>query len=101
MFCLSAVDARVLFQEEKRVEAEKQARKLQKQQQEGDNQEDKANQKAEQDVHVSAGCFSCYLLHYLRALIAHFLLRPVTPEQAAQRAIKLSRTASSAARPNW
>ena len=86
MFCLSAVDARVLFQEQKRVEAEKQARKLQKQQQEGGNQEEKGKQKAELDVDVSAGCFSCCLLHYPRALIAHFLLRPVTPTQAAQRA---------------
>ena len=101
MFCLSAVITHVLFQELERIAAAKQAKKQHKQNTEIDNQEDKEKQKAKLDVNVSAGCFSCYLLHYLRALIAHFLLRPVTPEQAAQRAIKLSRTASSAARPNW
>ena len=72
----------VLFQENKRVEAQKKASKLQEQQQKGDNQEGEGEQKAELDDDVSAICFSCYLLHYLRAIIAHFLLRPVAPEQA-------------------
>ena len=99
MFCLSAVDARVLFQDKKRVEAEKQASKLQEQQQEGDNQEGKGEQKVELAVNVSAICFSCYLLHYLRAIIAHFLLRPVAPEQATS--LEPSRAATRAARPIW
>ena len=101
MFCLSSVITHVLFQELERIAAEKQPEKRHKQNTEIDNQEEKEKQKVALDVDVSAGCFSCYLLHYLRTLIAHFLLRPVTPEQAAQRASKLSRTASSAARPNW
>ena len=67
MFCLSSVNASVLFQQEKRVQAKEQTAKLQKQQQEVDNQEEKGEQKAELDHDVSAGCFSCYLLHYLRA----------------------------------
>ena len=101
MFCLSSVNASVLFQEERTVGAEKQASKLQEQQQEGDNQEGKGEKKADLDVDVSAICFSCYLLHYLRAIIAHFLLRPVTPTQATSRAIEPSRAATTAARPIW
>ena len=99
MFCLSSVNAPVLFQEIKRVKAQKQASKLQKQQQEVDNQEEKGEQKAELDDDVSAICFSCYLLHYLRAIIAHFLLRPVTPKQATS--LEPSSAATRAARPIW
>ena len=99
MFCLSSVNAPVLFQEKKRVEAKEQASKLQEQQQKGDNQEGKGEQKADLDVNVSAICFSCYLLHYLRAIIAHFLLRPVTPKQATS--LEPSRAATRAARPIW
>ena len=77
MFCLSSVNAPVLFQENERVKSQKQASKLQKPQQKDDNQEGEGEEKAELAVNVSAICFSCYLLHYLRAIIAHFLLRPV------------------------
>ena len=101
MFCLSSVNAPVLFQEIKRVKAQKQASKLQKQQQKDDNQEGEGEEKAELAVNVSAICFSCYLLHYLRAIIAHFLLRPVTPKQATTRAIEPSSAATRAARPIW
>ena len=96
---LSSVNAPVLFQENERVKAQKQASKLQEQQQEGDNQEGKGEEKAELDVNVSAICFSCYLLHYLRAIIAHFLLRPVAPEEATS--LEPSRAATRAARPIW
>ena len=89
----------VLFQENKRVEAQKKASKLQEQQQKGDNQEGEGEQKAELDDDVSAICFSCYLLHYLRAIIAHFLLRPVAPEQATSP--QPSSAAPKAARPIW
>ena len=101
MFCLSSVDARVRFQEGELVEAGNQASKLQKQQQEVDNQEDERKQKADLHHDVSAGCFTFYLLHFLRAIIAHFLLRPVTPTQAPKRQLEPSRTATTAARPNW
>jgi len=89
----------VLFQENERVEAQKQASKLQKQQQKDDNQEGEGEEKADLDVNVSAICFSCYLLHYLRAIIAHFLLRPVAPEQATS--LQPSSAATGAARPIW
>ena len=84
MFCLSSVNAPVLFQENERVKSQKQASKLQKPQQKDDNQEGEGEEKAELAVNVSAICFSCYLLHYLRAIIAHFLLRPVAPKQATR-----------------
>ena len=99
MSYLSSVNAPVLFQENKRVEAQKQASKLQKQQQKDDNQEGEGEEKAELAVNVSAICFSCYLLHYLRAIIAHFLLRPVAPEQATS--LQPSSAATRAARPIW
>ena len=96
MFFLSSVNTSVLFQEQESIAAENQAKKRQQKK----NRVKKGNHEAELDDHVSAGCFACYLLHYLRAISAHFLRRPVTPEQATQRAIEPSRTASSAARPN-
>ena len=99
MSCLSSVNAPVLFQENERVKAQKQASKLQKQQQKDDSQEGEGEEKAELAVNVSAICFSCYLLHYLRAIIAHFLLRPVTPEEATS--LEPSRAATRAARPIW
>ena len=91
----------VLFQEQESIAAENQVEKRQQQKNHGASRGKKGNHEAELDVHVSADCFACYLLNYLRAIIAHFLLRPVTPEQPTQRAIEPSRTATSAARPIW